>query len=51
MQSWKYLKLEDTGAHITTLSRALRDPLDSTRDSAEGYAAWVEKRPPRFTGT
>lgn len=35
----------------TTLSRALRDPLDSTRDSAEGYAAWVEKRPPRFTGT
>ena len=34
----------------TALSRALRDPLDDTRDSREGYAAWVEKRPPEFSG-
>ena len=31
------------------LSRALRDPLDGTHDSAEGYAAWMEKRKPIFT--
>ena len=34
----------------TALSRALRDPLDDTHDSREGYAAWVEKRPPEFSG-
>jgi enoyl-CoA hydratase/carnithine racemase len=34
----------------TELSRALRDPLDSTRDSQEGIQAWLEKREPVFRG-
>ena len=34
----------------TALSLALRDPLDDTQDSREGYAARVGKRPPEFSG-
>ena len=34
----------------TDLSRALRDPLDATRDSQEGIRAWIEKREPVFRG-
>jgi len=34
----------------TALSRALRDPLDRTKDYAEGLRAWLEKRTPQFTG-
>ncbi|OGA56388.1 MAG: hypothetical protein A3G81_34435 [Betaproteobacteria bacterium RIFCSPLOWO2_12_FULL_65_14] len=33
----------------TELSRALRDPLDKTKDYAEGLKAWLEKRTPSFT--
>ena len=32
------------------LSRALRDPLDATRDAQEGIRAWMEKREPDFRG-
>jgi enoyl-CoA hydratase len=33
----------------TELSRALRDPLDKTKDYAEGLKAWLDKRAPSFT--
>lgn len=40
----------DLDVHSATdLSRALRDPLDKTRDYREGVTAWLERRKPDFT--
>lgn len=40
----------DLDVHSATdLSRALRDPLDRTRDYREGVTAWMERRKPNFT--
>jgi enoyl-CoA hydratase/carnithine racemase len=39
----------DTRA-LRALSDALREPLASSADTAEGIAAYRERRPPRFQG-
>lgn len=37
-------------ASATDLSRALRNPLDGSKDYREGISAWLEQRSPAFTG-